>query len=205
MYITWHGQTLFSLTSQEKNTDPVQIIIDPFDKSVGLRIPKMEADVLLLTHKNEIDQSSVGKNPFLIDMPGEYEIKNAFVRGIDCVDENIVYTIEMDGIKLCHLGALSEKELSSDQIEKIGYVDILMVPIGGVNTINPQEAIKIINQIEPRIVVPMNYQIPKLNKKLETKEKFLKAIGADAPELLKKLSIKKKDLPAEMKIIILES
>ena len=76
--------------------------------------------------------------------------------------ENTIYTIETEDLKLCHLGDLGQKELTADQLEKIGEVDILMIPVGGIYTISSKEAPKIMAQIEPKIIIPMHYQVPKL-------------------------------------------
>jgi L-ascorbate metabolism protein UlaG (beta-lactamase superfamily) len=92
---------------------------------------------------------------------------------------------------------LGQKELTEEQVEKIGNIDILMIPVGGVYTISSKEAAKIISQIEPKIVIPMHYQIPKLKIKLEGLDKFLKTMGVKSPEILNKLTIKKKDVPEE--------
>ena len=99
---------------------------------------------------------------------------------------------------------MGQKELTSDQIEKIGEVDVLMVPVGGVYTISAKEAVKIMSQIEPSIIIPMHYQLPKLKIKLEGLDKFLKTMGIKRLEPTQKLSVKKKDISAEeAKIVIL--
>lgn len=217
MQIIWKGQSCFQvITSREKNNlgdvshgnNQVNIVIDPYSETTGLRVPKLEADILLITHDHPDHNNvkAVSGNYFLISGPGEYEIKDVFIQGIPAFHtpacetgkgEVVVYTIESEGIKICHLGDLGQKELTEDQVEKIGNIDILMIPVGGVYTINSKEATKIISQIEPRIVIPMHYHIPKLKIKLEGLEKFLKAMGVKSPETLNKLTIKKKDLPEE--------
>ncbi len=110
----------------------------------------------------------------MIEEPGEYEVKDIFIQGIPSFHDeeegkkrgqNTIYTIEAEGIRLCHLGDLGQKELNSDQLEKIGDIDILMVPVGGVYTINSKGAAKIISQIEPRLIIPMHYHIPRLKIK----------------------------------------
>lgn len=215
MQITWHGQSCFSfLTTQGKNNQ-LNIVIDPFDESLGLRIPKLEADVLLITHQHEDHNNgkAVSGNPFVIENPGEYEVKNVFVQGIEAYHDSsqgkergdsAIYTIEAEEMKLCHLGDLGQKELTAEQLEQIGDIDILMIPVGGVYTIDAPSAAKIISQIEPKIVIPMHYQIPKLKLKLEGLDRFLKTMGVKSEEVLSKLNIKKKDLSEEgMKVIVL--
>lgn len=215
MQIFWHGQSLFEILTIPKKNSQIKIVIDPFDESLGLKIPKLEADILLITHQHfdHNNKKIVKGNFFLIEGPGEYEIKNIFIQGIPSFHDNLkgkergentIYTIESEEIKICHLGDLGQKELTKEQLEKIGQVDILMIPIGGNYTISSKEALKIMSQIEPKITIPMHYFLPKMKVKLEGIEKFFKILGIKNLEPIKKLSIKKKDLsPEEAKIVIL--
>ena len=216
MQIIWHGQACFQIISQKAKNSQVNIVIDPFGETTGLRTPSLEAGILLVTHQHPDHNNIkvVKNNPFLITGPGEYEIKEVFIQGISAFHDKTegkekgkvtIFTIEAEGIRLCHLGDLNQKELTADQLEKIGEIDILMVPIGGTYTISSKEVPKIINQIEPKIVIPMHYRIPKLKLKLESLDKFLKVMGKKSPETLNKLTIKEKDLPEEgMKIVVLK-
>jgi L-ascorbate metabolism protein UlaG (beta-lactamase superfamily) len=225
MQIIWKGQSCFNIvTNREKNNlgnnshnnNQINIVIDPYDETTGLRIPKLEADILLVTHDHPDHNNvkAVSGNYFLISGAGEYEIKDVFIRGIPAFHdpafgkdrgEVTIYTIESEGIRICHLGDLGQKELTEDQVEKIGNIDILIIPVGGTYTISSKEATKIIPQIEPKIVIPMHYHIPKLKIKLEGLEKFLKTMGVKSPEILNKLTIKKKDMPEEgMEIKVLK-
>lgn len=216
MQIIWKGQSCFQIiTSQEKNNQ-VLIVIDPFDESLGFRVPKLEANILLITHdhRDHNNIKTVSGGPFLITGPGEYEIKGVFIQGIPAFHDSdsgknrgeiTIYTIETEDIRICHLGDLGQKELTEDQVDKIGVVDILMIPVGGNFTISSKEAVKIISQIEPKFVIPMHYHLPKIKIKLDGVDKFLKVVGAKSPEILNKLTIKKKDIPEEgMKVIVLK-
>ncbi|MFH1509642.1 MAG: MBL fold metallo-hydrolase [Candidatus Nealsonbacteria bacterium] len=217
MNINWYGQSCFLITSVRGKGEVTNIIIDPFDESIGLRVPKMEANVLLTTHdhKDHNNAKAVSGNPFLINGPGEYEVKEVFIQGIQSYHDensgkdrgvNTIYTLETEDIKICHLGDLGQKELTSEQLEQIGDVDILMIPVGGNFTISAKEAGKIMSQIGPSIVIPMHYSIPKLKIKLDSLDLFLKAVGVKSPETLAKLSIKKKDIVSEeSKVIVLNS
>lgn len=215
MQIIWKGQSCFQILSSQTKNHQIRIVIDPFDESTGLRLSKMEADLVLVTHehKDHSNVKGIEGNPFVISGPGEYEIKDVFVQGIPSFHDavsgkergtNTIYTIEAEDIRICHLGDLGQKELTSDQIEKIGEIDILMIPVGGVYTISAKEAVKIMSQIEPSITLPMHYQLPKLKIKLEGLDKFLKTMGIKRLQPQPKLTIKKKDIQSEeAKIIIL--
>ena len=116
-----------------------------------------------------------------------------------------MYTIEAEEIKICHLSDLGQKELTDQQLEEIGEVNVLMLPVGGVYTIDAKGASDIINQIEPQIVIPMHYKITGLKEKLEGLDKFLKVMGIKEPEYLNKLSLRRKDLSEDAtKVIILK-
>ena len=216
MTIIWHGQSLFEITTSRGKNNQVNIVIDPFSQEVGLRLPKLEPNIVLSTHEHydHNNVKAVGGNYFLIEGPGEYEIREIFIQGIPAFHDDLqgkergkttIFTIEAEELRLCHLGDLGQKELTPDQLEKIGEIDILMIPVGGNYTISGKEAVKIMSQIEPKIIIPMHYALPKLKVKLEGAEKFLKTMGIKKIEPVNKLTIKKKELAEEeAKIIVLK-
>ena len=225
MNITWYGQTCFRIDTQKNKNGLVNILIDPLDKEGSFRSPKLEADIFLSSNGTEIKGkklSPINDKYFSITGPGEYDIKGVYIQGLSAGTsrsqrepvkagkiegkKTVIYTIESEGIKICHLGRLGGEELPPEQVEKIGEIDILMIPIGGNETINAKEALKIMSQIEPKITIPMYYQIPKLKIKLGSLNEFLKLLGMKSLLPLAKLSIKKKDISKEeAKIIVLES
>lgn len=147
-------------------------------------------------HEN-ISSKNAGEEPFLIRGPGEYEIQDISVIGIKSFHDsqsgkkqglNTIYMLNWENVNICHLGDLGEKELRPEVLDLLGEVDLLFVPISGDKTIGTEEALKIINQIEPRLVIPMHYGD---NKKLT---EFLKEIGQEKIEQTEKLTFKKKDI-----------
>jgi len=216
MVIVWYGQSCFRILTSSNSGGKLSIVLDPFSEDIGLKLPKLEADILLITHSH-LDHNNlyaVSGNYFLISGPGEYEVKNVFVEGIfsyhDDVfgkerGENTIYIIESEDLRICHLGDIGQKELTQEQLERIGEVDILMIPVGGNFTISAKEAFQIMTQIEPKITIPMHYFLPNLKVKIEGVEKFLKILGIKSLKPLPKLKVKKKDLSEEeAKIILLE-
>ena len=215
--ITWAGQSCFQIIVSNGKDHEATIVIDPFDEKIGLKVPNFSADVVLTTH-NHHDHNNVGAikgNPFIIQNPGEYEIKEVFVQGIPSFHDdkegkerglNTIYSIEVEDMRFCHLGDFGQKQLTDEQLEKIGEVDILMIPVGGTFTIDSSEAAKVVGQIEPKIVVPMHYGLPKLKVELDGVEKFLKAMGKNAIVPQDKLTIKNSALPKDgaMEIIVLQ-
>jgi L-ascorbate metabolism protein UlaG (beta-lactamase superfamily) len=235
MQLIWHGQSCFEIIITKGKGEHITVLIDPLDESkAGVRTPKTDAQIVLLTNKSYTapasDINRVASGAFVVDGPGEYEIKGVYIRGIDSnfgkpapaadagnekktrkaakkpeeLKSSTIYTIETEDMKLCHLGDFPEAELNQPQIEKIGNIDILMFGVGNGRDIGAKEALKIVSQIEPSIAVPMNYQIPKLKLDAGSLKEFLKAAGVGKVEPLPKLTIKKKEInPEEAKIIIL--
>ena len=204
MIITWLGQSCFKIQSGE-----LVIVIDPFSKDIGLTPPRFRADLVLVTHGHN-DHSNVealGGEPFLISGPGEYEVKEVFVQGIETFHDktqgqerglNTIYKIAIEDLNILHFGDFGEGEIRDETLEEIDEVDILLIPVGGKYTIDAKEAVKIVKQIEPRLVIPMHYKIPGLKLDLEGVERFLKEIESKA-EPREKLVIKKKDIGEEEK------
>ena len=216
MNIIWHGQSFFEISTKDIKNEELKIAIDPFDKSIGLKLPKVEAQILLITH-NHSDHSNkkaISGSPFLIESPGEYETKGVYIKGVQGFHDDsqgkekgkvVFYIIEVENIKICHLSDIGQKELTSEQIDEIGNIDILMIPVGGVYTLDAKQAANIISQIEPKIVIPMHYQVPNLNLKLNSLEQFLKEIGSSNAEPQKKFKVKMSDIPKEtMQTIVFE-
>jgi len=197
----------------------VTVVTDPYDPEyVGLKYPKTEADIVTVSHNHPDHNfiSIVGGGPFVISQPGEYEIKDVSIFGFYSYHDdkqgaergkNIIYLIEVDGFRICHLGDLGER-LSSELIEEIGTADILCIPVGGKVTLGTNEAVELTAQIEPSIVLPMHFNLPGINQKifgdLNPVDEFLSKMEVEDKTVLDKLSISKDKLPEETKVVILE-
>lgn len=197
MQIQWTG--LGSFRIETKNS---VIITDPFDDSVGLTMPKLKADIVLISAKDNKLANNVKRlsgDFMLIDSPGEYEIKQSFVYGVAA--PNTLYTIEDEGMSLGFLGPL-DTGLTDEQLETIEGVDILLLPVG---TLSKEQRTVLTSQIEPRVVIPYLFKQPKVKLDLEPLETFLKEFGVKTTQPQDKLTIKKKDLPQEeTTVIVLE-
>jgi len=210
MYITWLGQSCFKI--QGKNA---AIITDPYQPAIGLTLPRLTADIVTVSHqhKDHNNIEAVSGNPFVVTTPGEYEIKNVFIQGIPSWHDekdgnergaNTIFLFSLEEMKLAHLGDLGTV-LSDEQLEKLEGVDVLLVPVGGVYTIDAKKAVEVINQVEPRLVIPMHYQINGLAYKLQPVSRFCDEMGVKVNGAEEKLRITKKDLPVEeTKVVILK-
>ena len=223
MTITWYGQACFRLSAKGGSSsggEDVRVLIDPFDKTIGLKLPRLNETIIAVTHDHHDHNNVEGASPdlpagqagtFVIKGPGEYEKSGVQIVGISSFHDNTrgserglntIYVIKIEDITLCHLGDLGQHELLPEQVELIGGVDILMIPVGGVYTINGKEAVDIVKQIEPKIIIPMHYKVPGLTVKLDGPEVFLKEIGIK-PEEVESFKIAAKALPQEeMKLVM---
>lgn len=209
MNIQWYGQSCFKIQNSKTT-----IYTDPFSAEIGLKPPRGKADIVTVSH-NHYDHNYIDcleNKPFVIKGPGEYEVKNVQICGINSWHDdqegkmrggNTIYTIKIDELTFCHLGDLGQTELEDEQLEKIGEVDILMIPVGGIYTIDGAGANQIINQIESAIAIPMHYKIPGLKIELESIERFLKEMGVK-PVPQKEFKIKAGQLPQETEVVVLE-
>ena len=213
MDITFLGHSSFRLKGRGAS-----LVTDPFDpKMVGLKYSGVEADIVTISHNhNDHNQASLVKNSKKVVVgPGEYEIMGISILGFASYHDadkgtkrgpNTIYVFEMDDLRLCHLGDLGH-ELSEDLVEALGDIDILFIPVGGEFTIGAESAVKVVQAVEPSIVIPMHYQAPGLNqesfKALAPVDDFLKEVGLTV-ERLPKLTIKKEEFGEEKKVVVLE-
>jgi L-ascorbate metabolism protein UlaG (beta-lactamase superfamily) len=212
MIITWYGHSCFKLQTQNAN-----VLIDPYAKDIGIRLPKVTADFVLVTHdhSDHNNVADVGGSPYVAATPGEYEVRGVFAHGIAAYHDATegkdrgtitMYRIEAEGMTLAHLGDLGQPKLTDEQFEQLSGVDILFIPVGGTYTIDAKAAVDIITQLEPRIVIPMHYKIPGLDAKrfpIDGVDKFIKQMGLTTNGREDKLKIVKKDLPQEETRVIL--
>lgn len=199
MTISWYGEACFLLEA-----GGVRILTDPPSSDTGLAAPRLKADILILSKPADVPGAS--SEAFVITDPGEYEIKDVSVQGVSVPIKNkphTVYLIEMDGIKIAHLGYLAE-ELSSEQLEALKDPDIIILPVGGGDVLDTEAAAKVIKEVEPRLVVPSLFSVKGLKRKAAPLSEFMKEVSAkEQPQ--PKLTIKKKDLdPETTKIFPLE-
>ncbi|UCC65122.1 MAG: MBL fold metallo-hydrolase [Anaerolineae bacterium] len=209
MDITWYGHACFRLYQRGAS-----VVIDPYEKSIGYDLPRLRADIVTISHDHPGHRNTgpVRNKKLVISGPGEYEVRDVFITGIATFHDgkkgsargrNTVYLYDFDGLKICHLGDLGHVPLQA-QVEVLNSVDVLLIPVGGVSTINAAQAAEVVSLMEPGLVVPMHYRLPSLAFKLDPVSKFLKAMGLDKVSPQETLSVTKSGLPEETQVVLLE-
>lgn len=212
MEIIWHGHACFRL--KDRNSI---VVTDPFDKTLGLPLPRLKADIVTISHPtpHHNHTASVKGDYKVIDGPGEYEIGGTFITGIrmsppkkngkqaNTPSQNNIFVIYMDDLTICHVGDLNHVP-TQNQVEDLENIDVLMIPVGGQKALSAAQAAEVISLIEPHIVIPMHYSLPGLTIKLDPVDKFLKEMGVAKAEAVSSLKVTKSTLPEETQIVLLE-
>jgi L-ascorbate metabolism protein UlaG (beta-lactamase superfamily) len=189
------------------------VLCDPFDRSAGFDIGRPTAHIVTVSHKHPDHANVAAVKPmreriFTIDGPGEYEVGGVLISGVRTFHDkhkgaelggNTTYVIHLDDVVFCHLGDLGH-ELSTHQLDEIGTIDVLFLPVGGGETIGPAEAVGVISQIEPRIVIPMHYAVPgqrSFDLELGPLENFTHEVGLKEFTAEDKLTVTSTNLPAD--------
>lgn len=208
MEITWLGHSCFRIRGSRTT-----VITDPYSPASGYSLGKQNARIITVSHQHPEHSyiSGVGGEPRLIRGPGEYEIGGVMILGLSTFHDgekgktrgkNTVYLIEIDELSVCHLGDLGHV-LTAELAEELGNIDILLVPVGGVNTINASAAAEVVRQLEPKIVIPMHYKTLLLKRELDPVDKFLTEMGVKEISPQPKLTMNKANLPLTTQVFVL--
>ncbi len=207
MDISWYGHSCFRITERGKIT----IVTDPYADSIGLPPLRLKADVVSVSHQepghNNVE--AVKGEPVIIAGPGEYEVGGVFVSGIALhyIDENqarpnVAYLFQYDDLTVLHLGDLAHVPDQST-IEAMGEVNVLLVPVGGGNSLRANQAADVIALIEPHFIVPMHYELPGLSVELDPVDRFLKSMGISKPQEEDVLRVTSNLLPEQPQVVVL--
>jgi L-ascorbate metabolism protein UlaG (beta-lactamase superfamily) len=211
MEITWLGHSCFRLRGRD-----VTIVIDPPDKSTGYTLPKLTADVVLLSHDHpgHNNHAAVAGAQRVLTGPGEYEIKGVPIVGVQTAHDgekgrrrggNVAWLAHLEDLNICHLGDLGAP-LTGEQAEALGSVDVLLVPVGGHNTLGATQAAEVVTMLEPKIVIPMHYQTEARRGEnvLDAVDGFLRQQGAPDAQPQPKLVVTRANLPDETQVMLLD-
>ncbi|MDP3988649.1 MAG: MBL fold metallo-hydrolase [bacterium] len=207
MIITYHKRALVKVSLGDTT-----LAFNPLSKDGSEKPVKFGADLVFVAidhpHYNGVDNATYGdRAPFVVDGPGEYEVNDVFVRGVGTLIQlgaqsyiNSIFTVRLEDITLCHLGALNDKEaVNSDVREKIGTVDVVFVPISGEGALSPASAHKMATELQPSFIVPL------YDGDTDALQTFLKeeGKGAEKVEQQEKLVLKKKDIGGDTQVVVL--
>lgn len=206
MEIVWHGHACFRLTKRNFST----VVTDPYHESIGLPALKLRADVVTVSHDapGHNNVKAVKGRRKVLDGPGEFEIGAVFITGIRMDPKknnnenghNTLFVYDFMGVTVAHMGALAYVP-SQSQIENLGAVDIVLVPVGG-DELTPSQAAEVVSLIEPSIVIPMHFATNE-GEDLDTVDRFLKEMGISESEPLESLTITPSKLTDETQVIVL--
>ena len=207
--ISWQGHACFRLRS-----DDVVVLTDPFPLSLGLRPDTRPATVVTVSnsHPNHSNSEEVTGDPRVFSAPGEYEYRGISVRGVmtpqlpetPWEQRSVAYAIEIDRVNICHLGDISAP-LSPVQIDELSPVDVLLVPSGGGCTLEIDQVLRVLQDLDPKIVIPMHYNIPGVDVPLQDVDVFLRRMGLSEVQAQPRLSVTASNLPEDMRVVVLAS
>ncbi len=209
MEISWLGHSCFRIRGRQAT-----VMTDPYPPDLGYSLGKPTAHIVTVSHQHPGHSyvQGISGEPRLVTGPGEYEISGVLITGIATFHDrergqkrgkSTVYLIEVDEVSVCHLGDLGHV-LTAEQVEEIGTVDVLLLPVGGVSTINAPVAAEVVRQLEPKAVVPMHYKTEALSWELEPVDRFLKEIGVKEINSQPKLSFTRSSLPISTQVFLLD-
>lgn len=206
MLIKWLGHACFFCEG-----DGVRLLNDPFDKDMGFPLPAEEADIVTVSHDHydHNDVEIVPGQPVVVREPGVHVVNGFKIEGHSVFHDeergakrgkNTVFLWEMEGVRVCHMGDLGHVLETSD-IQALGRVDLVMIPVGGIYTVNPEGALEVVKQLSPKIVIPMHYHSPAMPM-LEQVDKFTRYFSRVRYE--KRLLIAGENLPREQEVVVLD-
>jgi L-ascorbate metabolism protein UlaG (beta-lactamase superfamily) len=204
MQLFWHGFSCVRIESSFGGSEAT-LVTDPYASDRGLRFPRTLApDIVVLSHqdKKRFPLDGFTNEPFVIADPGEYEIKGIFAYGFSMPQEGVswpnpvVYRFEIEGMSVGFIASLTQAP-TDEQIGRLESIDVLLLPVGGGDQLNAKQAMEVINEVEPRIVVPLGFHVDGVKEKLGTVDAFCKELGVCQRQDANKLKITRKDLPAE--------
>ena len=209
--ITWLGHSCFRLRDRAAT-----VVTDPYGKDIGLILPRVRADIVTISHDADDHNYVKGvKGDFrVLAGPGEYEVSSVFVTGLELRGSkkkevavgprNTVFLFEFDDLTVCHLGDLNIVPTQAQVEEALGAVDVLLIPVGGEESLNASQASEVVSLLEPHIVIPMHYHVPEVSMNLDPVGKFLKEMGLDKVAPQESLKVSRSGLPDETQIVLLE-
>lgn len=192
----------------------MRILTDPFDSNVGYELPEVEADIVTVSHGHgDHNYIKAVKGSFTyLSKRGSYNINLVGIKAIPAFHDddggskrgdNLIFVFEIDGLRLCHCGDLGHMP-TAEQLAEMGKVDILLVPVGSVYTIDAAGAARLAGLLKPAVTIPMHYKTPVLNFPLDEVDKFIAVMGNGTKAGRQEVVITAENLHTQPKVLILE-
>ena len=207
MEIIWLGHSCFRLRSQE-----TIVITDPFPNSIGFDFENRSASIVTVSQSdtNHSNAEEVAGNPKIFSAPGEYEYTGVSVKGVmtplseqtNREERNVAFTITLEGINICHLGRLNTP-LTTNIVDELGPIDVLLAPIGGHGLLELNGIQQIMQDFDPKVVIPMQYKTQGLQLELDPVDAFLTMQSSSELQPQPRISVTTSNLPPSMNIALL--
>lgn len=205
----WFGHNCFRIKSREAT-----IITDPVDRSTGFGMAKQNANIVSISNRVTANSNVGAVRPEFqtVDGPGEYELEGVFITGVRTYLDpertaakqfNTAFLFETEGFVICHLGDLGQVP-TTEQTELLSQADILLLPVGGATGLSQEQAAEVVSLLEPKVLIPMQYQTDFGDRNLQPLDQFTKLIGVEVPEPLDKYAPRQADLQETMEIVLLK-
>jgi L-ascorbate metabolism protein UlaG (beta-lactamase superfamily) len=207
MEIYWLGHGCFRLRGRDAT-----VLTDPCPPTTGYKIGKVNTDIVTISR--DLPESShraaaAGEARFL-DGPGEYEIAGVLITAVDTDradrddghSRNLAFVIDIDDIKVCHLGDIQRVPMG-DEVEELSGIDVLLVPVGGGRVMGAAKAAEMVSLLEPKIVIPMTYKTDVSKGDFEGVDHFIKEMGVEAKAPEQRLNLSKSNVPDETTLVLL--
>ena len=213
MKIKWMGLASFLITSDSRT----RIITDPYETGGDLSYGEIResADIVTVSHEH-FDHNNVAAvqgNPQILRKVGEAEVKGIRFKGVGSLHDdvggkergkNTIFWFDVDGVKVCHLGDLGH-QLSDEQVSEIGSVDVLLVPVGGIFTIDANVATRLCNRLKPKMIIPMHFRDGKCRFPIAGVDEFLRGKENVSRLDTSEIELRGEELPSVTQIVVPKS
>ncbi|HZD59237.1 MAG TPA: MBL fold metallo-hydrolase [Anaerolineae bacterium] len=182
--LSWLGHSMFLL----EGSDGVKIVTDPYSGKTGYSVPKVTADIVTISHHHYDHDNigAVGGSPKTVESPGNFEFGSTIIEGIQSYHDevmgekrgkNVIFKIFLNQLIIAHMGDYGQPKMMDEQLDALRGVDILLIPVGGTYTIDAEQAVEVVQRVEPKIVVPMHYKTRDCVIKVASVEPFLQRVS----------------------------
>lgn len=205
--IKWYGHSCFRLRHKKG-----VVGTDPYNKEIGCSPPSFRADIVTVSHDHPHHNhaKALKGGAKVLSGPGEYEVAGVFVKGIATGgrgkakkdERNTAFLFDFGDLTVCHLGNLNHV-LGEGEVGDMEDIDILLIPVGGGAGLNAAKAAEVVSLLQPRMVIPMHYEVPGMEVPLARVDGFLKEMGMAETVTLETLSIDRRDIPEQTRVVVL--